>query len=440
MVDVLNLEWTSYSSRDRNVASLVCNYLRLRGFTVIEGSIFNGFKLIDELRPTLLFITNGVGARINFEIVKYASAKGIKVLTLVSEGNYVDDINRLDQFLWGWNCDKVLYESIQCQWSERTRNLTLSKYPELKSKIRVSGSCGSDIYKIKACTDKSLFLRKFQKQQFSKIIGMGCWDFGFCFKGGRGYEESLNLYGDAVLARFKEDRDKFNSIVLEAIKCNPDVLFLLKEHPGNISDSYMSAINGCEKYDNVLILKNTPIVDCISVSDFWVTYESTTVFEAWALNKQTCLINPSGINFPRANVYLGSPNFCNSVEFCKSIDFFYKNGVLPGYDEKHDERVKAISETVQWMDGLNHVRVGNTIIELLKSDTQIKKRNVSLKTWKTKIWQQFLINFKIKSSTFTRYSSFKESELYEFDRQLMNEQKRFYLSFSIDYLNQIQSI
>ncbi|WP_242364529.1 hypothetical protein [Bacteroides uniformis] len=135
-IDVLNLEWTSYPSRDRNIASLICNYLRIQGYHVVEESIFNGFYAINKYKPTLLFITNGVGARINFQLVKYASLKGIKVVTLTSEGNFKDDINSLPEFLWGWNKDHCLYEDVNMQWSERTRKLILSRFPELKKKLR----------------------------------------------------------------------------------------------------------------------------------------------------------------------------------------------------------------------------------------------------------------------------------------------------------------
>ena len=55
-MDVLNLEWTSYPSRDRNMATLVCNYLRYMGVTVKESSVFCGFEMIDKLKPGLLFI------------------------------------------------------------------------------------------------------------------------------------------------------------------------------------------------------------------------------------------------------------------------------------------------------------------------------------------------------------------------------------------------
>ena len=52
-IDVLNLEWTTYPSRDRQAATLVCNYLQYMGFTVIEDSLFRGCYLIDKYNPKM---------------------------------------------------------------------------------------------------------------------------------------------------------------------------------------------------------------------------------------------------------------------------------------------------------------------------------------------------------------------------------------------------
>ena len=40
------------------------------------------------------------------------------------------------------------------QWSERTRKLILSRFPELKKKIKVSGAVGFDYYKIVPTIEK----------------------------------------------------------------------------------------------------------------------------------------------------------------------------------------------------------------------------------------------------------------------------------------------
>ena len=144
MIDVLNLEWTSYPSRDRNTATLICNYLKMMEFSVVERSVFHGFEMINKYHPLLLFITNGTGAKINFHIVKYAALRGIKVITSVSEGNFKTSSETLPEFVWGWNKDHVFYERINMQWSERTRKMTVDAYPQFQSQIKVSGAAGFD--------------------------------------------------------------------------------------------------------------------------------------------------------------------------------------------------------------------------------------------------------------------------------------------------------
>lgn len=173
MIDILNLEWTSYPSRDRNVATLVCNYLRMMGLSVVESSVFCGFEMIDRYRPCLLFLTNGTGAKVNFDLVKYATLRGIKVVTLVSEGNFKSSIELLPEFIWGWNKDHVLYERVNMQWSERTKEMTVQLYPQIRAQIKVSGAVGFDYYKIVPPPKKDSFLRKHRKEQYDKIIG---WD------------------------------------------------------------------------------------------------------------------------------------------------------------------------------------------------------------------------------------------------------------------------
>src|SRR5450759_1006090 len=86
-IDVLNLEWTSRNCRDRLMATLVCNYLRHQGLNVVEGSIFDGFHLFHTLQPRLLFMTNTIGARENYLMMRYAKKRGALGISLISEGN-----------------------------------------------------------------------------------------------------------------------------------------------------------------------------------------------------------------------------------------------------------------------------------------------------------------------------------------------------------------
>jgi hypothetical protein len=420
---------------------LICNYLRLRGLNVVEECSFKGFEMIDKYRPKIFLIANGAGAILNFNLVKYASLKGIKVVTLVSEGNFRE--NKLASFYWGWNKEQVMYEDINMQWSERTKKMITKEYTNIAEKIKVSGGVGFDYYKIVCPCNKKDFLIKFGKEHYEKIIGIGCWDFSPNFSKDPRYIDQLNNHGEAVIARFRNDRDSFNKILIEIIKNNQDILFILKEHPGNIWGYDMSGIEGCEKYSNALILKREPIADCIAVSDFWLTYESTTVIEAWMLNKQTCLLNPSGIDFPRANVYMGSPNYPDTISFQNAINIFYMDRTLPGFKELQIDRDFVTKETIQWDDGLNHVRAGNEIIRLLEDEKNKDKRKTSLNL-QIKKWKQFFLSrgFPIKKTfTYHKLKEFDEDALHGLTQSVYNQQIIFYTKngLSMDDLKNIRA-
>jgi hypothetical protein len=424
-VDVLNLEWTSYPARDRNTATLACNYLRYRGLNVVEDSVFRGFEMIDKTSPKLFFITNGIGASINFELVKYASLKGIKVVTLISEGNMRKE-NLLD-FIWSWNTDHILYEDVNMQWSTRTRQWTIEALPDLNEKIKVSGGVGFDYYKIVPACNSDDFLRKYKKERYRKIVGVGCWEFSIAYPSRSSYyPHFVELVKEAGIDRFRNDRDNFNKTILEIIKKNPDILFLLKEHPGNTSGLDMSGIDGAEQFSNTLILKKESIVDCIAVSDFWLTYESTTVLEAWQLKKQTCLLNPSGVDFYRTNVHIGSPNFPDALSLQNAIDSFYENGELPGFKELQRDRNKVIQDTIQWDDGLNHVRAGNEIIRILNEPVTKQRSKIDFYLEKRR-WKQFILSKGIPRNNFIY------EQLKNFDINALASQSKAIYEHQINY-------
>ena len=372
-LDVLSLEWTTKPSRDRLMATLVCNYLRTMNAEVVEGNVFESLSLIQRFKPKLVFITNSVGAPENLAAVKYAKSRGCRVLTLISEGNFQGDDEYLTEMIWGWNKEKRLYEDIHMQWSTRTRDLTLRLFPELDGKIKVSGGVGFDNYKFIKPISREAFLDKWGKSRFSKIIGIGLWDFGcVCFSEDRRYPIFSKLYSPDQIKRFASDRNEFNRTLSDVIQSNPDVLFLLKEHPGVLHGDRASAIEGLRDRQNVLVLKNEEsIVDCIAVSDFWLVYESTTAMEAWLLGKSTCLLNPSGRDFPRDIINQGSPHVESSIQLNEAIKRFYDGGYLPGFAERSKGREDIIRQTIQWSDGLNHVRAGNQILDLLENSEGI---------------------------------------------------------------------
>lgn len=368
-VDVISLEWTTTPMRDRVSATLVCNYLRLQGLSVRETSVWDGFQAIHEARPRLLFITNTVGAVENLELMRYAKRRNMLGVSLVSEGNFQGDAEYQSEMIWGWNKEKQLHEDIHMQWSETTRSMTLALHPELRMRVKVSGGVGFDNYQIEEARDaKNKLLQRHNKLEYSKVIGIGCWDFGCLYPEDPRFRVFGRLFDETQIERFKKDSFAFDEVLVELANSNQDKLFLLKQHPGVQLGHMASGITKAALLKNVLVLTNEePILACIQASDIWIVYESTTAMEAWLLGKPTCLLNPSGRDFPRDKLNEGSPAFDSADQLQRVINALYSGDEIAEFAERAERRKQLIKGVIQWDDGLNHVRAGNEIIELLLS-------------------------------------------------------------------------
>ena len=434
-VDILNLEWSSSGSRDRIVASLVCNYLREKGYNVYEGSVFKGYSLLDDLKPKVLFMTNSVGADINLKTIKYAASKSIPSITLLSEGNFLEGDKNTEIFAWGINNEKILYENYSLYWTIRTLKQSLNLYPQLTNRIFVSGSVGFDTYKIISEINNTDFLKKYKKENYKKIIGIGCWDFGILEETDHRYVWSRNQFGDEAIKKLKNDKIDFNLILKKIIINNPSILFLLKKHPGVLNGNTASGIEGLELFENVLIIKDEePIIDCILISDFWLSYESTTALEAWLLDKQTCLLNPNSFFWKRDPIHLGSPIFRTYDELNDAIYSFYKKKIIPGFNIKIKEREKLISDFSEFRDGFNHVRVGNFIIENIstpvKSKIKIKDyfllKIIALKQKLMLTISRYLMFVNYFKNFQRRVETFNDQEVQDYSSSLRKLQIKFY--------------
>ncbi len=426
--DILNLEAHSYPSRDRQSSTLVCNYLRVLGYNVVEDSSFRGVMAIKKYSPKLLFISNAVGSVLNYEIVRYAKARGVRVVTGISEGNFKEDRKSLLQFIWGWNDKKKIYENLHLQWTERTRKLTLDIYPELHHRIKVSGGIGFDVYKIAKQIKKETFLAKYHKNYTDKVVGIGCWDFGPYFSQQEDSRKEIVLgkYEKSILRRFELDSVAFNLILKKTIEKNPDILFILKEHPGNELGRKASAIEGCDMFDNVIIIKEEESVfDCIAVSDFWVVYESTTALEAWLLGKQTLLLNPSGRDFPRDITNEGSPDIATYEQFQEILDVFYQTNSIKDFGLYAPKRKKIITNVIQFDDGLNHVRAGNEIVKVLEGGEKniLSKNEYNRYYIFKKLIKEILQNLKLRKQP---EDKFDYKEITIFAEKRYQEQLKFY--------------
>lgn len=182
----------------------------------------NGLSLIHRLNPKLLFMSNSMGTPINQLLVKYAAGRGIPCVTLVSEGNFHKDPDRLQAQFWGWNKERIVYENLQLLWSTRALRYILDLEPQLKDKLKVSGGSGFDLYKIHPFISRSAFLERYHNPGYTKVIGIGCWDFGRSAPKGPRYQTTLKRMGMKQVTRFQEDGRAFNRIMKELVKRHPD--------------------------------------------------------------------------------------------------------------------------------------------------------------------------------------------------------------------------
>ncbi len=395
--DILNLEWAS-KGRDIDIVEPVLSYLELKyGLKIVRESILNAEYKLLKYKPKVFIISNEIGAFENVNAVKFASKIGIKVVTLVSEGDFVDGDKRIKEFFWGWNKEEVFYEDLHLQWSER--NITLIHKYVTNSKfynLKVSGATGFDRYKILPFLRKEDFLLKYKRSNYKKVIGLAAWGFDQLLgEYSKIFKNELEIrIGGAELLNFHiTAKDLLKNIYQKIIETNPDILFILKHHPAVEQKEYTEFYE-LDKYPNTITIQSEEnIADIINVSDIWIAYESTTCLEAWLLGKQTMLVNPLGGDFKRSEIYRGSPIKISYEETQKAIEEFYKNNHLLGFKELEETRRQIITKVIEWDDGKNHIRAAEYIYELFSSPLK-KPRNIDLY-----VFNQFTKNF-IKSLLF----------------------------------------
>lgn len=375
-LDILNLEWPD-SDRDLHIAIPALIYLEKKyNLKFKTKSIFNGYYFLIRYRPKILILSNFGGAGINNEIVKLAYAMGIKVITYISEGNV--KIQALEQFLWGWNSDRVLYVDKMLLWSRRSEDIFLSKYPNLKDILVTTGATGFDRYKLLDFKTKELFFQE-NSLDYSRVIGITAWGFDHLF--GDYYTQHeryyLDTFGVEQIQMHRNDLFKLQKIYRKIIEDNQDTLFILRYHPGTI-DFEKNEFYNLDTYSNVFVSnkynnQHYQISDLINISDLWIGYETTTALEAWLLKKQTFLINPTRSDFIRENVHKGSPIVKTTDEAQSLMDEYFTNRTIKEFEKLKSNREEIITDVIEYRDGKNHIRAAQEIMKVFNQlDRKIK--------------------------------------------------------------------
>jgi hypothetical protein len=87
---ICSFDWHSNPTRDREIITPVLNYLKLRGFEVISANILDFRRVLRLHSPSYAIFTNVVGSEINYSVAKYMKLKGVKIISLISEGYFGD--------------------------------------------------------------------------------------------------------------------------------------------------------------------------------------------------------------------------------------------------------------------------------------------------------------------------------------------------------------
>jgi hypothetical protein len=326
-------------------------------------------------KPDIVFAPNTIGSNLYFKIAQYAHEQNIPLFALISEGNFRTD----GSFnYWGFNKDKKFFQEFVCAWSERTRQYLLENESYAKDKIVLTGGVGFDRYKIYKFADKEVFLQKYNKTGFKKIVGYAGWAFGK-LQHKRGIDELLFFMGNdtSKLKWIEEQRCLVRDILKGAIVNNKDTLFILKKHPQENSpertQEVMNEMSELKDYENVLYLgEEEPLLNLISVSDIWTCFESTTSMEAWLMGKQTVFLNPE-TDFKRDPNYKGSAIIQNYSQLQSVLDEYFNTGKIQQFfsEDKVLNRNELIKNVIGFGDGFNHIRASyylSKTIENLKTN------------------------------------------------------------------------
>ncbi len=348
----------------------------------LNSTVHLGFTwdldIMYRLKPELVMLPNTVGSKLYFEISQYAHQQNIPVFALTSEGNIRTDGSF---YYWGYNTDKTFYQKYLCCWSGRTRDFLRSELPEIAERIVFTGATGFDRYRIFNFAEKHPFLSKAGKGSYKKVIGYAGWAFGK-LSNEQGIEEVLHYFkGDRSGLKWMENQMlEVEAILKTLIEKNPDILFILKRHPNEANPSItvegQNEMNRLQHYDNVWYVndRTTNIHDLISVSDLWMSFESTTAMETWMMGyKPTIFLNPDP-DFNRDPTYKGTVMVESSIAAQRLIDEFYQSGRIQAFDveEKVAARKEIIEYTIGSDDGLNHVRAGYYLEKTLPVENRAK--------------------------------------------------------------------
>ena len=252
-------------------------------------------------------------------------------------------------------------------WSKKFLSLSQEFLPQYKKSFLVSGSTGIDRYKIYSFMSKQKFLEKYNKKHYKKIVMYAGFTFGNFFN--QNFLNQRNI-SKKESEFYRNEMLVVKNIIQSLIRNSPDILFILKQHPGE--DSLHMEIDHDLRFDNVMIFdEQETLADLINVSDIYFVYRSTTAFEAYALNKPVINIFPTLDLKTVQSDQLGNCVVRTYLEGQSVIKEYFKTGKIKEFEKKENLRKKIISENIGSDDGLNSFRVATKIHKFMSKQNTL---------------------------------------------------------------------
>jgi len=317
--------------------------------------------------PSLVVLPNTRGDKHYFQIAKYCEEISIPVFYSESEGNYFPQSKN---HYWGLNNEKRPLSGLTTVWNHTVKKKLISEKILNEDQIKVTGGAGFDRFQYLRTVDKGVFLKSINQGDKKLIITYAGWAFGKIHNKeinnilfNIGFDKTMGL--DWIV----RNRDVVNDMLKHAVINNPDVLFILKKHPKEnfVTDTRDSPneMNNLADFPNVFYAKSEfAIQDLIGVSDLWTAFESTSIIEAWLMNKPTLILN--GVrDFNRSDIIDGCIAANNGNQFQQAIDAISSQAV--GYFDNPDlfeKRKSIIEDSIGFSDGLSGYRAFKEFIAI----------------------------------------------------------------------------
>jgi len=363
-VDLL-IPQLGYSERDSIVLYDVLYYLDKLGYTY---KVVPHFDLLSffRYRPRVLFQIDAHGGIYNVLFAKYAKKNGILVVSLSSESNQMP--NKIEKGFWGHNNKKIPYQDLRFVWNSYIKDNMIPKLKDYPGRIEVSGAIGFDKYSFMKFMSKEEFLKKYDKKGFKKVITYAAANFGKFVDLLKDPSSYPIPFDPKEVKKRVDDMELVRSILENLIKNNPDILFILKKHPGKMKEN-MEILNEWAEFPNVLIMQyEENVYNLLNVSDIWFSYESMTAVEAWIMGLPSFQIMsmPKGFERFHKNDLNGNLLIDNYEKVQKNIDEFFSSGKIKDYDSKKKFRDDYLKMKAEHIDGLNGYRTVKMIDDFLK--------------------------------------------------------------------------